>query len=241
MAMAPGIDGLIEEGEAFKRLGVASRTRRFHTGMAIAFLVTAVAGFGPSYYRKGVAAASTLTPLVHVHALLFTGWLLLLLTQSGLVAARRVDIHRRLGIAGALLAAAMVPIGLMTAIATARRMGIGLLVFQAGAIILFGAFVGAAIWKRRRPELHRRLILLATVSIMPPAIVRLPVVGGVPVLALLLSTVFVLAGIIHDYRSRARVHPVYVWGGLVLLLSAPLRLALGQTSAWQAFAHFLVG
>jgi hypothetical protein len=59
-------------------------------------------------------------------------------------------------------------------------------------------------------------------------------------IALVLSALFVVAGMIHDWKSRGRVHPIYVWGGLVILVSGPVRFALGQTSAWQSFARFLV-
>jgi len=247
-----GIGGLIEPGEAFERLNVhatlSKSTRRFHTGMAIAFLVTSLVGFAPTYYLKGLTQAPVLSPLVHVHAAVFTGWLVLLLVQSALVAAHRVDLHKRLGMGGAALAALMVPLGVFTAVEAARvgRAAPGLepvelMVFPIGSILMFGAFVAAAVWNRRRPELHRRLLLLATVSITTPAIARLPFVGLRPVPALLLSTLFVVAGALHDYRTRGRVHPLYVWGGLVILASGPARFALSQTNAWHSVAAFLVG
>lgn len=246
------IGGLVEPGEAFERLNaratLSRSARRFHTGMATAFLVTTLVGFSPTYYLKSVTHAPALTPLVHVHALVFTGWLVLLLAQSALVAAHRVDLHKRLGIAGAALASVMVPLGLFTAVAAARAgrsapglAPVELMVFPFGSILLFGAFVAAALWNRRRPELHRRLILLATVAIMTPAIARLPFVGQRPVIALLLSTLFVVAGAVHDVRTRGRVHPLYVWGGLVILASGPVRAALSHTSAWHSFAASLVG
>jgi hypothetical protein len=218
--------------------------RRFHIGLSLAFVVTAVIGFAPRYWATGVVQPHPLGPLLHMHALFFTAWLLLLLVQSALVAVRRVSLHRRLGMAGALLAVTMVPLGLMTAVAAARRAltipgqdPTTLLCFQAGAIVLFAGFVGAGLWHKRHPEHHRRLIVLATVCLIPPAIVRLPLPGMAPIPALLLSTLFVVAGIVHDLRTRGRVHPVYVWGGLVVLVSAPLRFALAQTSAWQSFAR----
>ena len=76
---------------------------------------------------------------------------------------------------------------------------------------------------------------------MTPAIARLPFVGRNPVLALVLSLVFVVAAMVHDWTSRRRVHPLYLWGGLVILLSGPVRSGIGHTAAWQAFAHFLAG
>lgn len=228
-------------------LSPARQIRIFHTGMAVAFLVTAVAGFGPTYFLKGLYNTPALSPLLHVHGMVFTAWLLLLLTQSAFVAAHRVDLHKRLGIFAAVIALAMIPLGIMTAIEAARR-GVAtpgltplvFMVFPVGAVVMFAGFIGAALWKRRQPEIHRRLIILGTVSIMTPAIARLPFAGKNPILALVLSLLFVIAGMIHDWKTRGRVHPLYIWGGLIVLLSGPARAAIGNSAAWQSFARFLV-
>lgn len=222
--------------------------RIFHTSIAVAFLITVIAGFGPTYFLKGFYDKPPLSPLLHVHGAVFTLWLVLLIVQSGLVSARRVDRHKQLGIAAALVAAAMLPLGVMTAVEGARR-GVAtpgleplvFMVFPIGAMVMFAGFVGPALWYRRKPEIHRRLLLLGTVSIMTPAIARLPIAGRSPVLALALSLVFVVAGMIHDWKTRGRIHPLYIWGALIIFLSGPLRSAIGHTEAWQAFAKLLVG
>ena len=219
--------------------------------MSVAFLATAFAGFAPTYYLKGFSAAPPLMPLLHIHALVFTAWLVLLLTQTGLVATRRVGLHMRLGLAGALLAAVMIPLGMMTAIAGVQRglirpgsdatRALMFLIFPLGQMVIFGAFTGAGLWYRRRPEFHRRLMLLATVSLMAPAISRLLPEGELrSMITLLLSTGFVLVAIIYDWKLRGRPHSIYLWGALILLLSGPLRFGLGHTPAWQWLARFLV-
>lgn len=251
--VASGVEGLIEEGEAFDRLRAearstpAGRRSTFHAGMSVAFLVTAFAGFAPTYYLKALSHAPPLSPLVHVHGLVFTAWLLLLFTQSALVAAHRIDLHRRLGVVGAVLAATMLPVGILTATAAARR-GVAppgfdplvFLIFPITSVALFAGFIGAAMWRRRQPESHRRLMLLATISLMTPAIARLPVVGTRPVVGLLLSTLFVLAAMLNDWKARRPVHPSYLWGGLIILLSGPARFGLGHTEVWRSLARFLV-
>lgn len=253
---AARVDGLIEEGEAFRRvhtgaasvarLSTARSPRVFHTGMAVAFLVTTFAGFAPTYFLRGLSHRTPLGPLLHVHGLVFTAWLILLLVQTALVARHRVAWHRRLGIAGALIATAMVPLGVMAAIAGARRGfaagsadSLTFLIFPVGQMIMFAACVVGAMTMRRKPEIHRRLIMLATVLVVTPAISRLPLVPN-PMVAILLSALFVVAGIVHDWKSRGRVHPVYIWGGLVMLASGPVRFALGHTDAWQSVARFLI-
>ena len=228
-------------------LRLPRQDRVFHTGLAIAFLLTAIAGFGPTYFFKPIHASPPLSSLLHVHGLVFTGWLVLLIVQTALVKAHRVDLHKRLGLAGAVLAAVMIPVGIMAAIEAARKgtatpglTPLTFMIFPVGAVVMFLGFVGVALWKRRQPEIHRRLIVLGTVSILTPAIVRLWFLPRNPILALLLSLIFVIAAMIHDWKTRRRVHPLYLWGGLFIFLSGPLRSALGQTAAWQSFARFLV-
>jgi hypothetical protein len=220
--------------------------RVFHTGMAVALLITAIAGFGPTYFFKPFHPSPPLSPLLHIHGLVFTAWLLLLIVQSGLVRAHRVDLHKRLGIAGAVLAATLVVLGLMVAVYAARRgtkgdgmNALGFMIFPFGQVLLFAGFIGAGLWKRRQPELHRRLILMATICLMTPAISRM--VDKRAVLAMFLTLIFVVVAMIHDWKSRHRVHPIYIWGGLLILISGPGRAALGNSALWQSFAGFLVG
>jgi hypothetical protein len=224
----------------------ARADRIFHTGMAVAFLITAMVGFGPTYFYKPFHPSPPLSPLLHVHGLVFTCWLVLLIVQSGLVRAHRVDLHKRLGIAGAVLAGFVVILGLMVAVDGGRRgtsadglNALGFMVFPLGQVLLFAGFTGAGLWNRRKPELHRRFMLLGTICMMTPAISRM--VDKRSVLAMFLTLAFVVVAMIHDWKSRRRVHPIYLWGGAILLVSGPLRFALGSSAAWQQFARMLVG
>ena len=85
--------------------------RRFFTGLAVAVALTVFAGFAPTYYLKGLYGTPVLSPFLHFHGMLFTSWILLFVAQTTLVAAKRTDLHRRLGIVGALLAVAMLVVG----------------------------------------------------------------------------------------------------------------------------------
>jgi hypothetical protein len=213
--------------------------------MAVVFLLTAVVGFGPTYFFKPVHPSPPLPLLLHVHGIAFTTWLVLLIVQSGLVRAERVDLHKRLGIFGALLAASMVFLGLGVAIYGARRGAsadgmtpLAFMIFPFGQTLLFGGFVAAGLWKRRKPEIHRRFILLASISLLTPAISRM--VDKRSVLAMFLTLSFVVVAMIQDWLSRRRVHPVYIFGGLILLVSGPLRAVIGNSAPWQSFARMLV-
>jgi hypothetical protein len=214
--------------------------------MALALLLTVVVGFGPTYFFKPIHPSPPLSPLLHVHGMVFTAWLVLLIVQSGLVRAERTDLHQRLGIFGAALAAVVVVLGLSVAIYAARRgtsadgmTPLAFMIFPIGQMMLFGGFVGAGLWNRRKPELHRRLILLGSISMLTPAISRM--VDKRSVLAMFLTVGFVVVAMIYDWLTRRRVHPVYIVGGLILLVSGPLRAAIGNSAAWQSFARMLVG
>jgi FtsH-binding integral membrane protein len=187
------------------------------------------------------------TFLVHVHGALFTAWVLLFIVQTGLVATRRVSVHRRLGMAGAALAAAMVAAGFSLAVVTAARgsapPGIDPLAFLAIPVfdmILFASFVIAALLRRRDPEAHKRLMLLAYISIIVAAIARLPGILPLgPPGFFGLAIVLVLVAATYDLVSRRKVHRVYLWGGALFAISVPLRLAISGTAVWRTLAMLL--
>jgi hypothetical protein len=107
-------------------------------------------------------------------------------------------------------------------------------------MILFSGFVAAALVLRRDRESHKRLMLLAYVSIVAAAVARLPGVQRLGLPAFFgLALLFVVAGIAYDVVSRGRVHRAYSWGGAVLVVSIPLRLAISGTGAWHALAGWL--
>jgi hypothetical protein len=229
--------------------------RLFYSGMAIVLALTVIIGFAPTYYLRllGEAPMTTLSgrpmsTLVHMHGALFTGWIVLFFVQTALVAAHRVKLHQRLGIGGAVLAAAMFAVGVKTGIdgaaAGSAPPGVDPLAFMAIPLfdmLLFGGFVTAALLLRRNREAHKRLMLLAYISIIVAAVARLPGVLPLgPPAFFGLSFIFVAFGVLYDLFSRRRVHKVYIWGGTLLVLSVPLRLVISGTGAWQSFAEFLV-
>lgn len=232
-----------------------ARDRVFYSGMAIVMALTVLVGFGRSYYFRPlldpgptVTGLVTLSPLTHVHGLIFSVWVALFVAQTQLVARRRVSLHRKMGFAGVGLAMAMIAVGIATAIAAGRRgsapAGMEPLVFLVVPvfdILFFAVFVAGAVYARRHREAHKRLMLLAYVSIIVAAVARIPgvVTLGPPGL-MALTLLFVVAGIVYDRISRGRVHPVYWWGGALLAASFPGRLALAQTPAWRAFAEWMI-
>jgi hypothetical protein len=224
------------------------RERMFYIGMAVLVVGTVFAGFAPTYYLRPYFATAPLQPLLHVHGLIFTSWILLFLIQTTLVAAHRVDIHRRLGILGGVIAALMVVIGITTAIIRAKQGAappgippLSFLTVPLGDMSVFTIFVVAGFYFRRRPDVHKRLMLFATISIVTAAIARLPFAflqAGPPAF-FGLTDVFILACVAYDLLSRGRIHRATLWGGLLIIASQPLRLFIGGTHAWITFATWL--
>ena len=123
----------------------------------------------------------------------------------------------------------------------ARTSPLFVLVIPLASVVVFAILVGFGLYHRRRPDAHKRLMLLATLALLPPALGRIRILNAVGPQAFFGVTVlFIVAVIAYDYWTRRRVHAVSLWGGLFLALSFPGRIALGHTDAWFTFARWLV-
>ena len=222
------------------------RERLFFSGMAVAFAVVVFVGFAPTYFLRTLSDRPPLPWLVHLHGVLLSTWILLLLVQTTLVALRRTDLHRLLGAGGGVLAASIIPVGYFVAISAARGGAaadpgtLKFLIVPMGALIVFPVVVGAALLLRRRPDFHKRLILIATIELMNAAVDRLPGVFAAGLAPFYPGTdLFLLALVIHDGVTLRRIHPATLWGGLFLVAMQVLRVQLMDTSAWLAVARWL--
>jgi hypothetical protein len=227
---------------------------RFHI-LAVAGLAAAVfAGFAKTYYLRVFFDGPPLAQAAHLHGILATAWIALHYTQARLVAAHRVDVHRRLGIFAAcvagLLAVQVVSMAIANAAAGHAPPGRDPLQFLSvplGTTTMFALFVGSALALRRKREWHKRLMLLASMTLLVPAMGRLDAQVMAPlglprlVLASAVTCGFIAWGWVHDWRRHGRVHPAYVVGGIALLASLPLRRWIGFTDAWLPIARWLVG
>jgi hypothetical protein len=237
-----------------------SRERQFFTGMALVMLLTVFVGFAPTYYlfpwfqgvtTRGVAGGASLTPLVHLHAVLFSAWILLFLAQASFIRLDHFQLHRAFGTGGIVLAAAMVVVGLWTAIDSGRNGNTppgwpnaeAFLAVPFTSIALFAGFVSAAILNRHRPDYHKRLMLLGAIALLLPAVSRIARMAELPFLpfgvrgGLVILNFFVAALVIFDLNSRRRLHPVTAWGVAIFLVTWPARLTVGYTEPWQGFAR----
>ena len=229
--------------------GTRQGTRRFYVGMAIAVLITVFLGFSRTYFLKGYYGTPELSLLLHIHGLVFTSWVLLFLAQTTLVATGRTDLHRKLGVGGAVLAALLLIVGTITAIMRVKGgrpspiPGVSPLSFLAVPLfdmVVFAILIGVGLVQRHRPDTHKRLMTLATIALTSAPIARFAAVRQVgPPAFFGLTDLFIVAMLVYDLATRRRVHPATIWGGLVIVASQPLRLMISGTPAWLAFAGWL--
>jgi hypothetical protein len=225
--------------------------RRFFTGTAATLVAATFVGFAPTYYLSHFTAAPGFGPLVHVHGALFSAWMLLYLAQTGLIAGGRPGAHRRIGMGASAIAVAVFVVGVVVAIESGR-LGHGppgrnqpvFLIFPLSNILAFAAFTALGVIRRRRSDHHKRLMLLGTLSLVVTPLARISVMMGwplpPPVGGMILSDIFLAALVAFDLRKDGRLHPVTLWGGGALLLSQPLRVAIGNSEGWQALARTMI-
>jgi hypothetical protein len=226
---------------------------RFPVIAVVAVSAVMFAGFARTYYLKVLFDLPPLTVAAHLHGLLATLWLVLHYAQARLVAAHRVDIHRRLGIFAACVgyvsafqALHLAIVGGAAGHAPLGRDPLQFLSVPIGTTLVFVSFLTAALVMRRKREWHKRLMFLATLALIVPAIGRIdgfvmPLLG-LPraILAIPITIAFVGWAWWNDRRKLGRVHPAYIYGGIALVLSVPLRRAIGFTDWWRPVAEWIV-
>jgi hypothetical protein len=221
--------------------------RIFFGSMAILLCVVVFIGFSPTYFRAGMLQAPLPSPILHYHGAVFTLWMVLYLIQSALISARRISWHRSLGTIAFCLPPIMIVLGLIAAIdALHRRVSIGPLDPAVSlSIPLLGIFCFAIViyasWRaRRRPDAHKRLILLATIGLTEAALGRFPW-GRIPPAAGAVTGlgILVLLVIGYDLISLHRIHRSTLWAAPLTFAVGAFAVPIGMTSAWHSFAAFL--
>ena len=214
---------------------------RFYLLIAFALAAFVIVGFSKSYYLKLFSGLPPLTTVLHLHAIVFTVWLGLFIAQAWLVAAHRVDLHRKLGIASAAFAAVVFAVGVLSVLETTISNHVSpsglkppqFSIIGFTTIGLFGAFIALGVAFRRKPGLHRRFMILAFIASISPATARvlrlLDLQAYRDWLIPMCAMLFITACLVHDWRKHRVIHPVYVFGGVVIAASWPLRLMVGRS------------
>jgi hypothetical protein len=223
----------------------------FFSVMTGLILVLVLVGFARTYFLAGVFRAHLPAMIIHIHGAAFSAWVLLLIAQISLVTAGRIDVHRKLGLAGFGLASLMIILGVLAATNSLSRNFVPpgapfdaktFYAIPLGDMAIFAILILFAYRARSNPAAHKRLILLATAALMdaptgrPPftVITARPFLDGVFVWALVL----VVAG--YDLWSTRKLHRATLWAGLFLIIAGQLRVPIGMTGAWHSFASWVL-
>ena len=228
---------------------------RFYWAIAGLMLLIVFVGFARTFFLRPLFDVFPVPTYVYVHGAFMTTWYVLFFMQPSLVVFGRTDLHRRLGIVtsmvgvGAIISAAYATLEFPARIAQRRGLSpesisefhTRIVWGDSANIVFFTAFLGAALLYRRRLEVHKRLMMLASISMISEAALR---VGrffeGIPTGSFATATVLLLllAMITHDYARDGRFHPVTLIGGGLFFLIA--RLYIRGVVATSEFGRTVV-
>ena len=224
---------------------------RFFALIALALAVFTVIGFSRTYYFRFLTDLPPLSTLVHLHGAVFTAWLLVFVAQTRLVAAHRVDLHMKLGIAAVVIAVLVITVGFLTMAVKANEPRIhpsGLTppqftVVGMTSLGMFAVFVALGIAMRRRADVHKRLMVLAMIAVLTPPSSRVLTMLGLReywvYLVPIIPALFIAWCLASDWRRYRRVHPVFVVGGAVIVGLWPLRLMMGRSEWYQPIGEWI--
>jgi hypothetical protein len=211
-------------------------------------------GFGMHSFVPALRGAfPPAPPIVHLHALVFVSWMILLVTQSALVGAGNVRLHRSLGMWGIAHATAIMMLGLsLQLVATRSAMLKGLAPGTDGLYLGLCAFAGfttmftLAIRNRQRPEIHRRMILFAMLPVLPPAVNRFwsEALGlePIPVVPLYLTLWTMAAAILlHEWRKTGRISRYSLFGAGWIFVEGVMHKVVVHSAPFDRLAAVILG
>lgn len=227
------------------------RATLFYPGYALFALAIVLAGFSTTYILPMARRSFDAPLIVHVHGASALGWVLMLIAQAFLVGRGRTPAHRLLGRAAIPLALSVWASGIGTAVWAAGRdlhsqgtAATSSLAGTATGLSFFLALAIAAVALRKRPDWHKRLILLATIQLLWPAFFRLrhllPMVPNPEIwLALVLAYAPIAFAALRDRLVCGRVHAVWRYVAPVLVVEQSLEFMLFDRGPLRSFGQWL--
>jgi len=240
-----------------------SHEKRFFFSMSIACAAIAFLGFAPTYWIPLLTGKLTIHPILHLHGAVFFAWSLFLVRQTWLATTGRLVAHRRNGLIGVTLATAMTIVGLFTAINRMQwaaglghaEAGRAFAIVPVSTILFFAATFAVAVALTRRRDWHKRLMLVAAISVLDAPIARWfitflgpagPLPPGPPPVAVdlgpsLVAFLLLVAAMLFDWRKFSRPHTAYLIGAGAYALIKIVQVPISTTAAWHAVATWLMG
>jgi hypothetical protein len=240
-----------------KDAGAGLRLGDIYSWTALGAVLTAFLGFVPTFWQPLAAGQFKANPVVFMHGIGFFTWTLFALAQTSLVPAGRVLLHRSVGLAGISFATVLTMLGCLAAL-NSLQSGIAahqaagaeaFLIVPLSVIVSFAVLFTSAIANIRRPEFHKRLMLLATISVLNAPVARpliawvykFPPTDQLPVWidypASYLSYLLIAPALIYDWRKTGRIHPVYAIAVPVLIILPLAVMPISDSAAWHSFAR----
>lgn len=241
----------------------SDESRTFYMWLTLAISATAFIGFSFTYFTPMAAGAyPAVSPAIHVHGWSFFMWYLLLPLQAALMSTGYARAHIALGTASLILASVMTFTGFLVAsvriqdaVAAVNPGDLGAFWERFGLVVtstlvVFVAFYVVAILSRRRPDVHKRFMIMASASALGAAVFRIIVAAGdfywlatpgwVLPAAIFLPNAFIFVGMMYDFSRRRAIHPAYVTGLLVAVLIESVGFWFVDHSAGDAGRQLLV-
>lgn len=208
--------------------------RWFFILLAVVLLVIVAGGFYRSFYLRNILgvghARSPLPAYIVAHGFVLTLWFLFFLGQTLLASSGHVPLHRSLGVAGAALAAVVFALSMLVVVRSVTRESPLVVIGDMALLVLFAIMVTASIHFRRKPEVHKRLMTIASISIVAPAIARWPGAQAMLPLSVLVPQLSLFAAqVVYDVKSIRRVNPATAWGVAGYLVASAITIPLASS------------
>jgi hypothetical protein len=265
MAAQRAIDVRVNSGR------VTTQVRRgFYFYMSVVLLLAMLIGFAPTVYLRGMFFEVAPIPLyLHVHGAVLSGWFFLLVLQTWLAKSNRIKLHRSLGVVGAVYAALALTAALIATLGfvprtladgytldqdvfafneggsgiTIGRFISGVVWSNLGAAISFTVLVSLAILLRRRPEAHKRLMLVASIGMMGPALARIsrwPILGGEQGPFTMIAMLALMGAVVsNDVMTTRRIHPATAFGVALRMSTLLGAQIVAESDLGQALIRYL--
>ena len=256
MLLAIGIAPVASAREHFSvaNEGVRDTRTRFFVAAAWFSLAVAIVGFTKTFFMPLAGSRFHAPPIVFIHGALFFGWVSLFVLQTNLIRLKKRSLHRVVGWCMAVMAIGMMIATVAVQVFAVKRdvaigggqTAISNLVGGCTSMLLFGGLVTAGVLNRHRPDFHKRLMLLATISVMWPAWFRFRhYFPSVPhpeyVFAIFFANTLTLVAMLYDKFTIGRIHPVYLWVGLGIIAEQTMETLLFDNAGWRVVANWLAG
>lgn len=224
-----------------------------YLGMSILLLLIVLVGFAPTFFMRILFDPPPISPYVHMHGALMTAWFVLFVVQTSLAYGGRVRSHRELGVVTAtigfvamLTATVATWDNLVNPVISNVRFLTTIVFGNLGVIVAFTALLTLAVLYRRRPEIHKRLMLFASISFVSPAVGRIagwPIAMGADLAVFNNSAIvlLILCVVTYELLGRRRVHWLTLALGVSLMTIRVLfNMVIASSSAAQEFVQTFI-